>query len=459
MDDNESKLTIGIVGASGFVGRYLADKWKDQYKVIGFSRTHRSSQQHGIEWRQADFLNMGTTIRALKDVDVAVFLIHSMMPSFTIALGDFQDFDLLAVHNFVEACKYHKVRQLLYLGGIIPEGVPLSPHLQSRLEVEETLRKGQIPLSAFRAGIVLGQESSSYFLMRKLVLKSPVIFCSSWMLSESRPIFIKDVVEIFDKAILNEEAYDKVIDLGGPDSFTYKELLQHIAQHLKKSPWFINVPFLWAKPSSWSIQLLTKAPHELVYPLVQSLKYHMIPRHNKYFYDDIELVPIDKALDELDKLPENQPHSFTVARHHKKIKALQAVQRLRMSPGKTVEWSGHEYFHSMGHIPFLPLRVYSQNPKHYVFKILVLPFVLLAFEQEECKECTVPCVRFKIIKGILKHPKSMGILEFIEIEKGKLAMNVIRGFIPRLPASLYKISQAVLHRLAMYYFNKYLEEY
>ena len=136
-------MKIVIAGASGFVGRQLLKVLNTDYEVIGLSRRTRKSVD-GVQWVQCDLFSLLDIEKNLMGADVAIYLVHSMLPSASLSQGTFYDFDLIMADNLVRAAMTHKLKHIIYLGGMIPAVSELSWHLRSRLEVEETFRKSPI---------------------------------------------------------------------------------------------------------------------------------------------------------------------------------------------------------------------------------------------------------------------------------------------------------------------------
>ena len=84
-----------------------------------------------VEVVQGDAMAADDMDRAMKDVDVAYYLMHSMASS-----TDFQKAELRSAVNFREAISSTAAKQVIYLTGIINED-ELSEHLASRKAVEE----------------------------------------------------------------------------------------------------------------------------------------------------------------------------------------------------------------------------------------------------------------------------------------------------------------------------------
>ena len=87
-------------------------------------------------------------------------------------------------------------QRIVYLGGLVP-AVPegdLSPHLRSRLEVEQILTDSGVPTMALRAAMVIGSGSTSFEIMRQLSERMPVQALPTWMGSRVEPVAVNDVV-------------------------------------------------------------------------------------------------------------------------------------------------------------------------------------------------------------------------------------------------------------------------
>ncbi|MDE0882128.1 MAG: NAD(P)H-binding protein, partial [Myxococcota bacterium] len=146
--DEPKKLTVVVAGATGFVGQTLPRVLADRFRLIGLSRSATKSLKGYEAMRRVDLFSLSGTRRALKGADIAIYLVHSMMPSARLVQGHFGDLDLMCADNFAKAAKDAKVKRILYVGGLVPEvdEDQLSAHLASRLEVERALSGTGVPI-------------------------------------------------------------------------------------------------------------------------------------------------------------------------------------------------------------------------------------------------------------------------------------------------------------------------
>jgi uncharacterized protein YbjT (DUF2867 family) len=224
---------------------------------------------------EVNFLDRSTIERIPDDFDAAYYLIHSMSSS----TGDFDEMEKVSAMNFRERINRTRVRQVIYLSGIVNTRL-LSKHLASRKRVEEELSQGSYHLTTLRAGIILGSGSASFEIIRDLVEKLPVMVTPKWLNTRTQPIAVQNVIEFLSGVLLKENLFDKSFDIGGPDILTYKEMLLRFAavRNLKRK--IFVVPVMTPKLSSYWLYFVTSTSYKLAVNLVDSMKVEVICREN-----------------------------------------------------------------------------------------------------------------------------------------------------------------------------------
>ena len=226
------KQTIAIAGATGFIGKWFIDRYKNEFNITALSRNKVLNKNQGpVKWKQVDLYSISSTTAVLAEADVAIYLVHSMMPSTRLNQGSFEDTDILLADNFSRAAEICKLKQIIYVGGILPKDEhTISKHLQSRYEVEKTLGSRTTPLTSIRAGIIIGPNGSSFRIVQKLVKNLPIMACPEWTKSLNQPIDILDALKIIKSCIGNEKVYNKPLEIGGNQVITYMDLLKITAK-------------------------------------------------------------------------------------------------------------------------------------------------------------------------------------------------------------------------------------
>ncbi len=461
---------IAVAGASGFVGRALIASLAERYQVVALSRTvHPARRDSATEWRACDLFNLRETETALEGVDAAFYLVHSMSPAARLAQGTFEDFDLLCADNFARAAHTANVRHLVYLGGLLPppEDGKLSRHLESRLEVEQTLAAHGVPLTTLRAGLIVGAGGSSFEMMAKLVARLPLMIAPQWTASRSQAIALSDVVSLLQFAVERPELSGQAYDVGGPDVMSYADTLRLTGEVLGKRTRVIPVSIRSNSLSLWWVSLITGAPLELVRPLVASLVHDLVARDGLRLQKlaGIHPMPLRAALEKAfaeQKTPERAMVrvSLPPPRADSSASYVQSVQRLVLPSGCDAEWVSAEYIRWLPHFArwFLRVRVDDAGGCAFALRGLRQPLLRLAFA---INRSTPSHQLFYVDGGLLvntvRGPRAR--LEFRSVLGHRWVIAAIHDFSPRLPWLLYKYTQAIFHLFVMARFGKHLARY
>ncbi|MBW2466838.1 MAG: NAD(P)H-binding protein, partial [Deltaproteobacteria bacterium] len=198
---NEAEKTrILITGATGYIGRRLKNRLLEhpEYRLRLFVRNARKvpeSIRRSVEIVEGDTFHREDLGKALENIDVAYYLIHSMG-----ADKDFKDLDRISAENFRDACIEAGVKKIIYLGGLgVKESA--SKHLLSRIETGEILssRPDAITTVWFRAGVIIGAGSASFEIIRNLVHKLPIMTTPRWVNTKTQPIGVDDVLSYLEE--------------------------------------------------------------------------------------------------------------------------------------------------------------------------------------------------------------------------------------------------------------------
>lgn len=275
-------MRILLTGISGYVGSRLAPRLvAEGHEVVGLSRHGAGavSAPPGVRVLRGDAVTGAGLDRALAGAEVAYFLIHSMEHS---PNGPFTTRERRAAENFAAAARRAGTRRVIYLGGLIPEGGPASAHLASRLAVEQELRGAAPCLVAFRASIVIGARSRSFRLLVRLVERMPVLAVPAWHRHRTNPIDERDMVELLARAATSEAVCGQTLDIGGPDTVSYGELIDRIRDHLLLSRPTLSFKKLTVTPiASRLAALIAGEDYELIGPLMESLGDDLVLSDNR----------------------------------------------------------------------------------------------------------------------------------------------------------------------------------
>lgn len=452
------KPTIVIAGATGFIGRWFIERYHHEYNIIALSRSEMLPElaYDRAEWRQVELYSLSSTAKALEGADYAIYLVHSMMPSTRLHQGDFEDTDLLLADNFGRAARANNLKQILFIGGLLPayQSVDeLSRHLRSRWEVEQTLGAAGTPVTALRAGIIVGAEGSSFKMIRKLVERLPVLICPTWCQSATQPVALDDALRMMKYCLGRTEVYNGAYDIGGPAPTTYMEMIATVAELLGKKRVVRPVSFFSPGFSKLWVSLFTDTSQALVAPLIDSLKHDLVATPNAVldaFPDRKDFkTAARRAIFGKEKLPPLPKRK----REKKERNTVRSVQRLLNPHGHSATYVARIYQRWLP-IFFRTLINVESHDDVSVFSIVGQPLLQLQFIPDRSDD---ERQLFYITGGRLVKRKDYGWLEFRRVLGGKYVISAIHEFVPSLPWYVYILTQANAHSLVMNRFGHYLK--
>lgn len=296
----DGPLRVLVTGATGYVGgRLVPELLADGHKVRAVARTPERLAEvpwrDQVDVRRADLGDADAIAAALRpagaepdargDVDVLYHLVHSMS-----AGADFAATELSIATTVARAAAAAGVARIVYLGGIHPEGIELSPHMASRTAVGDALLASGVPTLVLDAGVVIGSGSASFEMIRHLTENLPLMPAPSWVRNRVSPIAVRDVLHYLRGAVRVPREVSGRFDIGSREPLTYAALMhgyRHEAGLGRRRIYSLPIPA--PRLAGWWVALVTPVPHAMAVPLVQSLQHDAVCRDTRI--DDVVPPP------------------------------------------------------------------------------------------------------------------------------------------------------------------------
>ncbi|TFV81038.1 SDR family oxidoreductase [Microbacterium sp. dk485] len=277
-----------VIGATGYLGgrlvpRLLAAGYAVRVLARAPERVRAFQWGDDVEVVEGAAAEAAAVRRAVADVDVVYYLVHSMA-----AGTGFEEADRRAAQTVADAAAAAGVGRIVYLGGLHPDDVPLSPHLRSRVEVGQILLDSGVPTLVLQAGVVIGSGSASFEMVRHLTDVLPYMPAPRWVRNRIQPIAVRDVLHYLLGAARVDPAVNRAVDIGGPDVLRYGQMMNGYAvvAGLRQRA-IAALPVLTPRLASHWVNLVTPIPRSIARPLVESLQNDCVVKD-----DDVDaLIP------------------------------------------------------------------------------------------------------------------------------------------------------------------------
>ena len=299
-------MKVLLTGSTGYIGRRLKEKLLEEKDInlrlfARNKKTFSSKTINSIEIVEGNTFDKDSLRKALKDIDIAYYLIHSLNSK------NYKDLDKVSAQNFLDIANECGVKRIIYLGGLGVKNADTSKHLLSRIETGEILSSNKNVQNIWlRAGVIIGSGSTSFEIIRNLTEKLPIMTTPKWVETKAQPIAVKDVINYLVESLYLKENENLVIDIGA-EQLKYKEMMLLTAQALGLKRILIPLPFLSITLSSYWLNLFTPVPFTVAKALIEGLKSEVVIQNDnaKKYFPNIKplsfLVAVKKAVEMIER--------------------------------------------------------------------------------------------------------------------------------------------------------------
>jgi NADH dehydrogenase len=267
---NTKTLSVLIDGATGYIATHLIHALTksnlDNTKVSCLVRKNANPidmdflRSFGANIHSAN-LGDGDLKLIFEGTDIAYHLIGSIAPR------KGETASLLHVgqtESFIEECIKAKVKKIIMVSACGAHPEAQSEYHRTKWQAEKLVLDSPISAIILRPSLVIGRlvghrNSKLITRLENLIREKKFVPLIAGGQNKVQPIFIQDLVEAM-LAALNLEISDEIIELGGPEICTLKELVQKMMQKIKMEKTIVDLPVAVATAAATVAQLTQEIP-------------------------------------------------------------------------------------------------------------------------------------------------------------------------------------------------------
>ncbi len=246
---NPAKLAV-LFGGSGFVGRHIAAAlrkagWKVRVAVRDTEKArHLKNISPLIEIVECNITSPTSIHDAMQGADAAVNCVGILAKN---GAQNFDNIHVDGVNHISNAAKELDIAQLVHISAIGADVNGIASYAKTKGLGEQALLKNFPRAVILRPSIVFGPEDSFFNRFAAMAQLSPFLPAIGGGHTKFQPVFVDDIADAVVAALSGKAKDGMAYECGGPDVYSFTELLQRVGRYTQRTTIPVPLPFWFAK--------------------------------------------------------------------------------------------------------------------------------------------------------------------------------------------------------------------
>jgi uncharacterized protein YbjT (DUF2867 family) len=261
---SHAETLITVFGGSGFLGRHVVRALaKRQYRIrVAVRRPDlagylqplgRVGQIHAV---QANVRNRPSVAAAVRGSDAVINLVGILFESGRQRFDAVQSF---GAEGVALAAAAHNAR-MVHISAIGADEDSSAAYARAKRRGEELVLAASPEATIFRPSILFGPNDDFFNRFAGIARLSPFLPLVGGGHTRFQPVFAGDVAEAIAKAVDGATRPGSIYELGGPDVYTFRELMEFTLATIERRRLLLPLPFGVAKLQAAIFELVSRLP-------------------------------------------------------------------------------------------------------------------------------------------------------------------------------------------------------
>ncbi|HUF55279.1 MAG TPA: complex I NDUFA9 subunit family protein [Thermohalobaculum sp.] len=253
---------VAVLGGTGFLGRRVVDSLLGAGARVTLAARNPqavSGLPDGEHLRRvkADIRDRATLDRALDGADATVDCVGLYRERRGLS---FADIHVDGARRWAEAAAAAGVRRLVLVSGIGADPHARDAYVRARGEGEAAVRCVRPDACIVRPSVMFSHEGAFIDALADLVRQAPVVPLFGRGQTRLQPVDVEDVATAIARILTGREAPLPLYELGGPHTYTFRDLVQRVATRQGLRRPLLPVPFALWRAAAAVAQMLPAPP-------------------------------------------------------------------------------------------------------------------------------------------------------------------------------------------------------
>ena len=238
---------VTVLGGSGFLGRYVvralvADGWRVRVAV---RRPHTANTLKVIgavgqvQLVQANLRDEPSIRRAINGADAVVNMVAVLYEK---GAQSFEALHVKGADIIARACADEGISNLVHVSSIGADADSKSDYSRTKAEGEALIRASVPSADILRPSIMFGPEDAFFNRFAAMTQFAPALPLLGGGQTKFQPVYVEDVASAAAKRI-SAGTSGKTYELGGPRTYSFKELMQLMLSVIDRKRLLVPVPW------------------------------------------------------------------------------------------------------------------------------------------------------------------------------------------------------------------------
>lgn len=315
---------VTVFGGSGFLGRNLVSALVREGAVVRVASRHTSGCYNlrtgalvgQVVPVRVDYDDLKSLRAAVKGADYSVNLIGILSES---KHQSFKDVHITLAEKIAKAAKKEQVKQHVHISALGADTQSKSEYQQSKANGEAAVLKAFSTATILRPSIIFGEGDGFFSRFAKMARLLPVLPLIGGGKTRFQPVYVGDVIAAIVTAFEYHDLspshfHGKIIECAGPETYSFKELLNYIQNQIGTDKPLFPLSFGLARFKAWFWE---KLPGKiLTVDQVNSLEQDNVLTGQHQTLEDIDIIPTPMEVIVSDYLEAYRSGGQFAGRHH-----------------------------------------------------------------------------------------------------------------------------------------------